>query len=540
MPTTNPELTRLHDLNELPSWRRWGPYLSDRQWSTVREDYSPTGDPWAYFPFWHAHRRAYRWGEDGLAGVSDDSQYLCLALALWNGQDPILKERLFGLPNEDGNHGEDVKELYYHLDATPTHSYLKMLYKYPQARFPYEKLHEESKRRGRHDMEYELLDTGTFDENRYFDVFVEYAKAGPRDILMRVTAHNRGPDAAPLHILPTLWFRNTWAWKPDQPKPAIQHSSHGGLKLFHPEWDAYRFWAGGATSSDDAFKESVPSLTRLGYLFTENETNTPALYNTQDTGFFKDGFNECVVNGKRGAVNPEGTGTKAAAHYKFIVPAGGSVTVRCRLRHASDGPDDPFVAFDRTFAERIAETETFFAHGQSDIPDEDARRIQRQAVAGLIWTKQYYQYDAYRWLKGDAGTIAPPEQRWYARNSTGSTSRRPTSSPCRTSGSTRTSARGTPRSTRSRSPRSTRSSPRTSCCSCAASGTRTRTASSRPTSGTSPTPTRRSTRGPRGACSRSTASTGTRSAPAGTCSTGTTRRTRTTATGASWSGCSTS
>ncbi|HEY1189561.1 MAG TPA: glucosidase, partial [Gemmata sp.] len=221
MSTSNPELDRLNDLNELPSWRRWGPYLSDRQWATVREDYSATGDAWAHFPFWHAHRRAYRWGEDGLAGVSDDLQFLCLSLALWNGQDPILKERLFGLPNEDGNHGEDVKELYYHLDATPTHSYLKMLYKYPQRRFPYEHLQQENKGRSRYDPEYELLDTGLFDDNRYFDVFVEYAKVGPRDILMRVTAHNRGPDAAELHILPQLWFRNTWAWKPDQPKPAI-------------------------------------------------------------------------------------------------------------------------------------------------------------------------------------------------------------------------------------------------------------------------------------------------------------------------------
>src|SRR5688572_10421049 len=294
---SNPELARLNDLNELPAWRRWGPYLADRQWSTVREDYSATGDPWGYFPFWHAHRRAYRWGEDGLGGVSDDLQYLCLGLSLWNGQDPILKERLFGLQNEEGNHGEDVKELYYHLDATPTHSYLKFLYKYPQRRFPYEQLREESKRRGRHDPEYELLDTGIFDDNRYFDVFVEYAKAEPRDILMRITAHNRGPDAAELHILPTVWFRNTWAWKPDQPRAAIQHSSQGGLKLFHPEWDAYRFWAGGATRSGDKGQEAVTSLMRHAYLFTENDTNTPALYGSGDPGYFKDGINDYVVHG---------------------------------------------------------------------------------------------------------------------------------------------------------------------------------------------------------------------------------------------------
>ncbi|MDY3559103.1 glucosidase [Gemmata sp. JC673] len=417
MPASNPELDRMNDLAELPSWRRWGPYLSDRQWSTVREDYSGTGDPWAYFPFWHAHRRAYRWGEDGLAGLSDDQQYLCLGLALWNGQDPILKERLFGLPNEDGNHGEDVKELYYHLDATPTHSYLKFLYKYPQRAFPYEPLQQENKRRSRYEPEYELLDTGAFDDNRYFDVFVEYAKVGPRDILMRVTAHNRGPDAAELHVLPQLWFRNTWAWKPDQPRPAIMHSSHGGLKLFHPEWDAYRFWAGGATRSNDTFHEGVPSLTRLGYLFTDNETNSPALFNSPAEGYFKDAFHEYVIRQNKGAVSPEGTGTKAAAHYQFSVPAGESVTVRCRLRHASDGPDDPFVNFDQIFADRIAEADTYFAAFQKDIPDEDARRVQRQAVAGLIWTKQFYQYDTYRWLKGDAATITPPEQRWYARNS---------------------------------------------------------------------------------------------------------------------------
>ncbi len=420
MPKPTIELDRLNNPNERPAWRRWGPYLADRQWSSVREDYSPTGDPWAYFPFWHAHRRAYRWGEDGLAGVSDDNQYLCLALSLWNGQDPILKERLFGLPNEDGNHGEDVKELYYYLDATPSHSYLKMLYKYPQARYPYEKLYEESKRRSRSDTEYEILDTGTFDDNRYFDVFVEYAKgADPRDILMRVTAHNRGPDAAGLHVLPTVWFRNTWGWKSDQQRPEITHSSQGGLKLFHPEWDAYRFWAGGATHSTDphAAREAVSSLMRHAYLFTENETNTPALFNTQDKGFFKDGINEYVVNGNRNTVNPEGYGTKAAAHYKLTIPAGESITIRCRLRHASDGVSDVFTEFDQVFADRIAEADAYYLDRQEEIPDEDARRVQRQAIAGLIWTKQFYMYDAYRWLKGDSATITPPEQRWYARNS---------------------------------------------------------------------------------------------------------------------------
>ncbi len=417
MPNLNPELDRLLELNDQSEWRRWGPYLSDRQWSVVREDYSSTGNPWAYLPFWHAHRRAYRWGEDGLAGISDDGQHLCLALALWNGHDPILKERLFGLANEEGNHGEDAKELYYYLDATPTHSYLKMLYKYPQRRFPYERLVEESRRRGRHDAEFELLDTGIFDDDRYFDVFVEYAKADPRDILMRVTAHNRGPDAAELYLLPQLWFRNTWNWKPDQPRPEISHSSQGGIKLFHPEWDAYRFWAGGATRNNSRPQEGVSSLMRHAYLFTENETNEPALFNSPGKGFYKDAFHEYIISGNKSAVNAAGTGTKVAANYPFVIPPGESVTVRCRLRHASDGVADVFTDFDEVFAERISDADALFAGGQANIPDSDACRVQRQAIAGLIWTKQFYQYDTYRWLKGDSATITPPEERWYARNS---------------------------------------------------------------------------------------------------------------------------
>jgi hypothetical protein len=416
MGAANPELARMIDTNELSSWRRWGPYLSDRQWGTVREDYSDKADPWNYFPFWDAHKRAYRWGEDGIAGISDDNQYLCLSLALWNGQDPILKERFYGLPNEGGNHGEDVKELYYHLDATPTHSYLKMLYKYPHRRYPYEQLQHEGKNRSRLVPEFELLDTGVFNDNRYFDVFVEYAKAGPRDILMRITAHNRGPEAAELHILPQLWFRNTWSWKLDQPKPAIMHSSHGGLKLFHPEWDAYRFWAGGATRGGDQFHSGIPSMTRLGYMFCENETNTRELYNTNATGPFKDGFHDAVIRNNRNAISTE-SGTKATAHYKFNIPAGESVVVRCRLRHASDGPDDPFVEFEETFAKRIAEADIAFAEFQKEIPSADARMVQRQAVAGLIWTKQFFHYDVYRWLKGDSAQPPPAEHRWYGRNS---------------------------------------------------------------------------------------------------------------------------
>src|SRR5262245_53404860 len=286
MSAENPEFDRLRELSDLPTWHRWGPYLSDRQWGTVREDYSPTGDPWAYFPFAHAHRRAYRWGEDGLFGLCDHKQRLCLALALWNGKDAILKERLFGLTNEEGNHGEDVKELYYHLDALPSHAYLKALYKYPQTQFPYETLYEENRRRGRHDPEFELIDTGVFDGDRYFDVFVEYAKAGPRDTLMRVTAHNRGPDPAELHLLPTVWFRNTWSWEVDAVRPVITEAG-GGLRLFHPAWDEYRFWAetSGEPGASATGLSAHPVADAPGspeFLFTDNQTNAPALFNTPD------------------------------------------------------------------------------------------------------------------------------------------------------------------------------------------------------------------------------------------------------------------
>jgi len=415
----NPELDRLRDLDELPSWRRWGPYLSDRQWGTVREDYSPDGNPWAYFPFEHAHLRTYRWGEDGIAGISDDRQRLCLALTLWNGQDPILKERLFGLANEEGNHGEDVKEVYHYLDALPTHAYLRMLYKYPHARFPYEKLHEENKLhdsgngpgRSRKDSEYELIDTGIFNENRYFDVVVEYAKVNPRDILMKVTAYNRGPDAAELHMLPTLWFRNTWSWDNTAFKPTIDVDT-SGLRLLHPEWNEYQFWAEGASTNTDG-------ATR--YLFTDNETNIPAMYASPPpegaSGYYKDAFNEYLVNGKTEAVNPANTGTKVAAHYKFTVPPGGTAVVRCRLSHRSELPTKPFEGFDETVVKRLREADQFFALTAPEIPDMDARHVQRQAVAGLIWTKQYYAFDVWRWQKGDPAQPAPRPERKKGRNS---------------------------------------------------------------------------------------------------------------------------
>ena len=415
---TDPERRRLED--EDAGWRRWGPYLSDRQWGTVREDYSPAGDPWAYFPFSHAHRRAYRWGEDGIAGISDDHQRLCLALALWNGRDPLLKERLFGLTNGEGNHGEDVKEIYYHVDATPTHSYLKFLYKYPQAEFPYTRLLEENRRRGRDEPEFELLDTGLFDADRYFDVFVEYAKASPYDVLLRVTAHNRGPDAAELHLLPQVWFRNTWSWTADAPRPVIREEGDG-LRLSHPAWDEYRFWA---ESSPLAPRADVSSNSGNGnsrselptFLFADNDTNAPAIFNSPAEGYFKDAFHEAVCRGNAAAVNPGRTGTKAAAHFHFTIAPGESVTVRCRLRHIAEPDEEPFANFDGVFADRIAEADKFYGELQAEVADADARGIQRQAAAGLIWNKQYYGYDVWRWLRGDSGSPRPPEDRWAGRN----------------------------------------------------------------------------------------------------------------------------
>jgi hypothetical protein len=402
--------------------------LSDRQWGTVREDYSPRGDPWGYFPFSHSHRRAYRWGEDGIAGISDAGQRLCLALALWNGQDALLKERFFGLGNEEGNHGEDVKELYYYLDATPTHSYLKMLYKYPQAAFPYKKLYDENRRRGRHDPEFELLDTGIFDRDRYFDVFVEYAKVGPRDILLRVTAHNRGPDPAELHLLPTIWYRNTWSWNENQPRPSIEPDGEA-LYLAHPEWDDYRFYYEGSppirggTRAEIASQKATAGQPSLGQglqsvLFTDNETNSPALFQAPATGsgYFKDAFHDYLIHGNAAALNPGRTGTKAAPHYRFHIAPGASAVVRCRLQHAAEPSESPFVGFDEALAARSREADTYYTQVGPEIPDADARLVQRQAVAGLIWTKQYYEYDVYRWLKGDPTQPPPPPERRLERN----------------------------------------------------------------------------------------------------------------------------
>ncbi|MDE1948909.1 MAG: glucosidase [Burkholderiales bacterium] len=383
-------------------WRRWGPYLSERQWGTVREDYSPGGNAWEYLPHDHARSRAYRWGEDGIAGFSDDRQFLCLSLALWNGRDPILKERLFGLTNAEGNHGEDVKELYYYLDATPSHSYLKMLYKYPQAAFPYAQLVHENHRRGIDGDEYELLDTGVFDEDRYFDVFVEYAKAAPEDILMRITVHNRGPQDAPLWLLPQICFRNLWSWKPGTTRPTLA-ADRGAIAAAHPALGEFRFEA-----------EGEPTL-----LFCDNDTNARRLFGRPDAaGYFKDGFHEFVVDGQTAAVNAAQAGTKAGALAQFMIAAGGSQQMRLRLRPAAaaTGAGAPFADFDAVFAQRLLEADAFYADLQRGIDDADARHVQRQALAGMIWSKQFFHYSVEKWLEGDPAQPPPPAERKRGRN----------------------------------------------------------------------------------------------------------------------------
>jgi hypothetical protein len=379
-------------------WKLWGPYLSERQWGTVREDYSPDGAAWDYFSHDMARSRAYRWGEDGIAGISDDQQRLCFSVALWNGHDPILKERLFGLTNSEGNHGEDVKEMYYYLDATPTHSYLKMLYKYPQGAFPYAHLVEENRRRGKQEAEYELIDTGVFQADRYFDVFVEYAKAGPDDLLIRCTAHNRGGEPAEVHLLPQLWFRNTWSWGYNTPKPNLKINNENSVITEHEALPEYRLYA-----------DEDPS-----FLFCENETNSRRLYGAARDGHFKDAFHDYVVNGDVTAVNPEMRGTKAAAYYVRLVAPHDSVEIRLRL--CARLHQRPFRDFSRTFSARIAEADAFYADLQRDLHCEDARLIQRQALAGMIWSKQFFYYDVPQWIAGDPAGPPPPSGRRLRRN----------------------------------------------------------------------------------------------------------------------------
>lgn len=378
-------------------WHKWGPYLADRQWGTVREDYSPNGDAWNYFTHHDALSRAYRWGEDGIGGISDREQLLCFAPALWNGKDPILKERLFGLTQSQGNHGEDVKELYYYLDNTPSHSYMKMLYKYPQSEFPYARLIDSNGSRGKKEEELELADTGIFDENRYHDIFIEYAKNHPEDILVKITVCNRGAGPATLHLIPRLWFRNTWSWGYDGYRPSIRLGADC-LEADHQRLGKYRlYW------------EGSPEL-----LFCENDSNAGKLFNAgPENGFFKDGIQEYVVHHDRNAVNPRMTGTKAGVCYQITVPAQSSHTLRLRLTAAPE--EHPFLLFDTVFSERIKETDEFYAE-LSGNEDEEVRSIQRQAMAGLLWSKQFYYYDIQQWLDGDPGPPKPPAERAKGRN----------------------------------------------------------------------------------------------------------------------------
>jgi hypothetical protein len=378
-------------------WQHWGPYLSERQWGTVREDYSADGSAWEYFPHDHARSRAYRWGEDGIAGISDAEQHTCLSLALWNGCDPILKERLFGLTNRQGNHGEDVKEQYFYLDATPTHSYLKMLYKYPQRAYPYAALVAENARRGTDSAEYELVDTGVFAENRYFDVFVEYAQVEPGDMLMKITAWNRAAVTAPLHLIPQLVLRNTWSWAPGAEKPALR-AVGGAISIEPADWGMSHLYFDG-----------TPVL-----LFTENETNARRLWNYGATGYFKDGIHERIVGGRLDRVNPANTGTKAGVWFQSSVPPGEKTELRLRLSRRALAA--PFADFDSLAAARRSEADEFYAELQKDLGSDDERAVQRQAFAGLIWNKQFYHYDVVRWLAGDPKQPPPPASRLHGRN----------------------------------------------------------------------------------------------------------------------------
>jgi len=388
---------RLQETGE-PSWRLWGPYVSERQWGTVREDYSATGDAWNYLTHDDARSRAYRWGEDGLGGICDAEQRLCLALALWNGKDPFLKERLFGLTNAQGNHGEDVKEYYYYLDATPSHAYLRMLYKYPQNEYPYARLVEENARRSLQQNEFELVDTGIFDRDQYWDVFIEYFKAAPDDILIQISVHNRAPDAATIRVLPQVWFRNTWSWDGAGAKPSLAAEPDGSIVAQHPSLGTYHLYA-----------EPYHEL-----LFCDNETNTRRLYGEKATGYFKDAFHEYVVKNNRFAVNPRKQGTKAAAHYALSVA--GRAMAQIRLRLSAFPHAEPFADFDELAGARVREANEYFACLQREQPNEDARLVQRQAFAGMIWSKQFYQYEVRTWLSGDPKQPPPPPAREHGRN----------------------------------------------------------------------------------------------------------------------------
>jgi Glycosyl hydrolase family 63 C-terminal domain len=389
-------------------WKRWGPYLSERAWGTVREDYSPTGTAWDYCPHDQARSKAYRWGEDGIGGICDRHQYICFAIALWNGRDPILKERLFGLTGSEGNHGEDVKEYYFYLDSTPTHSSMRFLYKYPQAEYPYARLVEENRRRGREAAEYELIDTGVFDEDRYFDLFIEYAKGTPEDLLIRIQVINRGPETAPLHLLPTIWFRNTWAWGYDARRPQLSQGEF--LKNAHTI-DLHHYHYGHRV----LYCEDSPEL-----LFTENETNNQRLYGVDNTSpYVKDGINNYIVHGAHEAVNPQHVGTKAAAYYPLSLGPGESSTIRLRFTEMERQRPrrNPFGAdFEQIFGTCQQEADEFYATVIPHILSPDAQNVMRQAFAGLLWSKQFYHYVVEQWLRGDPAFPRPPSQRWSGRN----------------------------------------------------------------------------------------------------------------------------
>src|SRR5919202_2571217 len=407
--TAAAERRRQAEARQQAPWWRWGPYLSERQWGTVREDYSPGGAAWDSFPHDHARARVYRWGEDGLLGISDNHARLCFALALWNEADPILKERLFGLTGTEGNHGEDAKEYYFYLDSTPTHSSMRALYKYPQRAFPYAELVAENRRRGKDQPEYELVDTGVFAEDRYFDVQVEYAKASPTDLVIRLSATNRGPDPAPLHLLPTLWFRNTWAWQRDDPdpggstgseKPVLRQVAPGLIEARHGTLGDYWLACQGA-----------PHV-----VFCDNETNAARLWGGANrTPYVKDGINDAVVDGRKDAVNPEPVGTKAAAHYALSVAPGATETIILRLSDTRLA--DPFADAERVLTLRQAEADAFYDHQfGAQAMSEDERRIQRQAFAGMLWSKQFYYYEVEEWLEGDPAGPPPPASRKHGRN----------------------------------------------------------------------------------------------------------------------------
>ena len=413
--TKTAELVRLEQeeaRSEDANWKRWGPYLSERQWGTVREDYSPDGAPWQSFPHDHARGRAYRWGEDGLLGITDRQCRLCFGLALWNGRDPILKERLFGVNGHEGNHGEDVKEEYYYLDSTPTHSYMKALYKYPQLEYPYAQLVAENQHRSRQLPELELVDTGIFERNRYFDVFAEYAKETPDDVLIRITIANRGPVLASLHVLPTFWFRNTWTWGCEHegcwPKPSMHLDEHGRILAEHATLGKFVFTA-----------DHAPDGKSPTWLFTENESHPKYLHDSSLSGnYFKDGFHDYIIGRRVDAVNPKCTGTKAAPHYRVTLRAGEQVTLQLRLWDYNRPPKSVFgEEFSRTFEHRKAEADAFYdATIPTSLPPE-SRRVLRQAYSGLMWTKQFYNYVVEDWLKGDPNFPKAPESRKSIRNS---------------------------------------------------------------------------------------------------------------------------